>query len=207
MPPVSSSSLAASPAAEAHRLGRWFTAARREGLLALLLPEVWQMLCALLSFTCRDGARRFTVDQLGVALGLSREQALVRLDQLVQTEWQGAPLAVLERDAQGEITGAALAPLEILTGARAPLLTDTEPPLSALPVIPASSTLPKAHDLAASLEAVGLNPEQVERLVHQFPPERIQRQLDWLPARQARNPAALLIRAIEGDWGPPREAA
>src|SRR5688572_22478256 len=107
----SSSSPSSTPETPAFWLGRWFTAARREGLLALLTPEVWHTLSALLSFTCRDQQRVFTVDQLGVALGLSREQARTRLEQLTQIEWQGVPLATLEADRSGEIVGAVLAPI------------------------------------------------------------------------------------------------
>jgi hypothetical protein len=193
-------------APEPHRvwLGRWFTAARREGLLALLDPEVWHTLSALLSFTCRDGRRCFTVDQLGVALGHSREEALARLEQLIQTEWHGRPLAVLERDPQGEIVGAALAPIDVLAGAKAPLPAD---PVSSLPELTPLPEGPEPDALSGPLAAVGLNPEQIEWLRRSFPAARIRRQLDWLPQRQARNPAALLLKAIEGDWGPPREAA
>ena len=43
------------------------------------------------------------------------------------------------------------------------------------------------------------------QLLRAFPADRIRRQLNWLPARQARNPAAMLLRAVEQDWGPPRE--
>src|SRR3954469_16537795 len=90
------------PELTAVTLGRWFTAARREGLLALLAPEVWHTLSALLSFTNRDGRRVFTVDQLAIALGQSREVARARLDQLAVTPWRDEPLAVLEHDLTGE---------------------------------------------------------------------------------------------------------
>jgi hypothetical protein len=86
MTPRSLSSSHRAPPSEAHWLGRWFTAARREGLLALLPPDLWQTLCALLSFTSRDGRRSFTIDQLAVALGQPREQALSRLEALTRTE-------------------------------------------------------------------------------------------------------------------------
>src|SRR5690242_11868598 len=97
---------ASTPEPPAVWLGRWFTAARREGFLALLAPAEWQTLSALLSFTCRDGQRRFSVDQLAVAMGLPREQALTRLDRLTEQRWRDGPLALLERDSAGEIVGA-----------------------------------------------------------------------------------------------------
>lgn len=193
---------------EAYWLGRWFTSARREGLLALLAPEVWHTLSAILSFTSREGRRDFTLDQLAVALGQSREQARSRLETLTAIDWQGQPLATLERDREGEIAGAVLAPLEALAGARAP---QPEPPSAAdaAPVPAASDATPASQApkaaLAAELAAVGLDPDQIDGVLTGFPQERIRRQLDWLPARQARNPAALLIRAIEQNWSAPRE--
>jgi hypothetical protein len=192
------------PPAAAYTLGRWFTAARREGLLALLAPEVWHTLSALLSFTGRDGRREFTVDQLAIALGQSREQALARLDQLAQTEWRKEPLAVLERDLAGEIVGATLAPIDVLAGAKAPLPVEAPLPLPELAHGPDEGSSP---DLGGPLAAAGLNSDQIAGLLRRFPPERIRRQLDWLPQRRARNPAALLIRAIEDDWGAPREGS
>jgi hypothetical protein len=191
-------------APDAYWLGRWFTTARREGLLALLLPEVWHTLSALLSFTCRDGRREFTVDQLAVALGQPRERALARLEQLTETKWRDQPLATVDRDPHGEIRGATLAPVDVLAGKKAPLPADREPPILELPTGPEAG---EQDGLMPELQAVGLNPEQIEWLLKRFPRERLRRQLDWLPRRQARNPAALLIRAVEGDWGAPREAA
>jgi hypothetical protein len=189
---------------DAYWLGRWFTAARREGLLALLLPEVWHTLSAVLSFTCRDGRREFTLDQLAIALGQSREGARSRLEQLTETNWRDQPLATLERDLHGEIRGATLAPIVVLSGAKAPLPADRE---ALFPELPPGPEAGEQDDLVPELQAVGLNPDQINWLLKSFPRVCIRRQLDWLPRRQARNPAALLIRAIEADWGPPREAA
>jgi hypothetical protein len=203
MSSAASSLSVSDPAADAHRLGRWFAAARREGLLALLPPEVWHTLSAILSFTTREGRRAFTVDQLGLALGLSRDQAQVRLDQLEASQWRDEPLAVLERDREGEIIGATLAPIEVLAGAKAPVAPE---PLLPFPGFTPGPEAVVPDDLASALAAVGLNPEQIAWLMRSFPQERLRRQLDWLPQRQARNPAALLLKAIEGDWGPPREA-
>jgi hypothetical protein len=199
-PPVSTPN--ASPRPEARWLGRWFTAARRGGLLAMLPADVWHTLSAIVSFTSRDGRRDFSVDQLAVALGLSREQAIARLAQLAETRWQDQPLATLEHNTAGEVAGAVLAPIEALTGTRAPQPDEARPAAEAASVMDDDEG--KA-DLAAALATVGLDADQVDRLLESFPRPRIRRQLDWLPARQARNPAALLIRAVEQDWGPPRE--
>jgi hypothetical protein len=197
-----SSSFTPEPATEARWLGRWFTTVRRAGLLSLLPAEAWHTLSALLSFTCRDGGRRFTLDQLAIALGQSRATAEQRLDQLAETEWQGQPLARLERDPAGEVVGVQLAPIECLDRIAPP---EASGPTAADAGEPAPAAAPP--DLATDLERVGLDAEQIQSLLQRFPAERIRRQLDWLPHRQARNPAALLIRAIEQDWSAPREAA
>jgi hypothetical protein len=65
----------------------------------------------------------------------------------------------------------------------------------------------EGEGLNGELAAIGLNPAQVASLRRRFSRAEIRRQLSWLPARGARNPAALLIRAIEQDWDEPKEAA
>jgi hypothetical protein len=187
-------------ATEARWLGRWFTAARRAGLLALLPAEAWHTLSALLSFTRRDGGRSFTLEQLAIALGQSRATVAQRLTQLTEIEWHGEPLARVEHDPAGEVVGVQLASIECLDRIAPPdasVATPADPDASA-PSMPPPG-------LAADLERVGLDAEQIQSLLHRFSAERIRRQLDWLSQRQARNPAALLIRAIEQDWSAPRE--
>jgi len=191
-------------AQEAHTLGRWFAAARREGLLARLTPEAWQTLSALLSFTGRDGRRLFSLDQLAAALGQPREAAQSRLEQLLQTEWKGQPLVQLEVSPAGEPAGAVLAPLELLDRVEPAEFPPARATGSATDSRTAATAVTAAAGLAAELEAVGLLPVQSDRLLQEFGPERVRRQLQWLPARGARNPAALLIRSVEEDWEKPR---
>lgn len=209
-------------------VGRWFAAARRQGFLAAVPPEAWHTLSALLSFTCRDGRRLFTTDQLALSLAVSRSEALRRLEALEATQWQGQPLASLERDAEGEVAGAELDPADLLLRVQPSPTTPAAPvplPLPALLPQPAAAegTPPAGgvlHDhplvastglaspnLAAALLAVGLTAEQAERLLADYPVERVRRQLEWLPRRGARNPAAFLMRAVEGDWAAPKEDA
>jgi len=63
---------------------------------------------------------------------------------------------------------------------------------------------PHALGLRNRLLSLGVKSEQVEMLLAQYQPERIERQIAWLPARNARNPAAFLLSAIEKDYAPPR---
>src|SRR5689334_14874492 len=94
--------------AESVWLGRWFTGARREGLLSALPSEAWQTLSAILSFTTRDGRRVFSVDQLALALRESRETAEARLNALAEITWNEQALLTLERRGE-EIVGATVA--------------------------------------------------------------------------------------------------
>ena len=63
---------------------------------------------------------------------------------------------------------------------------------------------PHAPGLRNRLLSLGVKSEQVEMLLAQYKPERIERQIAWLPARNARNPAAFLLSAIEKDYASPR---
>jgi len=176
-------------------LARWFTGVRRDGFLACLGPEAWHTLSALLSFTRRDGGRRFTLDQFATVISQPRDEAARRLQALADTYWKGEPLAVLALDPAGQVREVALAPIERLA------VIDPEPASSGAHVV-ATSLLPGG--LTNQLVAVGLNPSQIDMLGRRFPEAAIRRQLEWLPARGARNPAALLIRAIEQDWDEPK---
>lgn len=184
---------------DAYWLGKWFTGARREGFLALLTPEAWHTLCAILSFTSRDGRRCFTLDQLAVALGQPREVAEQRLEQLATTQWRGQALLTVEFDRDGAVAGAVLANLEVFARVTTPEL---KPPRNE-PDRVADAMADSA--LRSELARIGLEVVQIDHLLSKFPAERIQRQLAWLPERDARNPAALLLRAIEQDWDAPRE--
>ena len=62
---------------------------------------------------------------------------------------------------------------------------------------------PDAWEVRSRLLAFGLKALQTDMLLARFDTERIRRQLDWLPARNARNPAAFLLAAIEKDYDPP----
>lgn len=218
----------ARPEPDSYLVGRWFAAARRQGLLAAVPPEAWHTLSALLSFTCRDGRRLFTVDQLALSLALPRAEALRRVGELETVQWQGQPLALLVRDAADEVEGAETAPADLLLRVQPPPSAlppaSLPPPVLQLPVSPVEvapgvGAAPAAGvsdeyldaaatpDLTTALLAVGLTAEQAERLLTDFPVERVRRQLAWLPRRSARNPAAFLVRAVEGDWAGPKEEA
>ena len=62
---------------------------------------------------------------------------------------------------------------------------------------------PQLKDLRRRLLNVGIASEQTESLLSGFEAERIERQLQWLPFRHARNPSAYLVAAIVGDYEEP----
>jgi hypothetical protein len=58
--------------------------------------------------------------------------------------------------------------------------------------------------LATRLIWLGVEARTVERLLAAYEPDRIERQLDWIGARRAKSPAALVVAAIDADYPPPR---
>ena len=57
-----------------------------------------------------------------------------------------------------------------------------------------------------ALLAVGVSEQDVRQLLAEFPIESIEAQLEWLPARGARNPGRFLTAAIRGDYAPPERS-
>lgn len=68
---------------------------------------------------------------------------------------------------------------------------------------PDEAPLSRQDQLVLKLIEIGVSNRKAENMVHHFPPERIQRQLDWLPHRSARRPASMIIAAIENDYDEP----
>lgn len=199
-----------SPSPDTRGLVRWFTSVRQSGLLAALSPESWQVLCALLSFLTREGQCRFTEEQLAFALGLSREEVGRWLEALAGEQWNGEPLLIRELDTHGEVCGVFLTSPDMFTalapqeGGIPASVPDPSPP-GQQTARPPCSEYPSGKSLEEQLVAVGLYPDQIDRLLDGNSPEQIQCQLEWLPFRRANNPAAYLVRAIEGNWAAPRE--
>ncbi|MGC4044871.1 MAG: hypothetical protein QM758_13845 [Armatimonas sp.] len=54
------------------------------------------------------------------------------------------------------------------------------------------------------LRDAGLPRETVDALLEEYGHEACQRQLEWLPLREAKNPARYLAAAIKDNYGPPR---
>jgi len=55
----------------------------------------------------------------------------------------------------------------------------------------------------ARCRSIGVVSTVTDILLEKYPPDYLQQQLDWLPARQPRDPAAMLVSAIQEGWACP----
>ena len=81
-----------------------------------------------------------------------------------------------------------------------PSLPMNTPSPSPSPSIPIASS---HADLRRDLAAWGVPAELIVRLLSDHDPARIRSQLDWLPLRNAHDPARFLVAAIQKDYAPP----
>lgn len=85
----------------------------------------------------------------------------------------------------------------------------TEPftePANSLPMNTPSTSIPSAGshaDLRRDLAAWGVPADLIARLLADHDPAKIRNQLDWLPLRNANDPARFLVAAIHKDYAPP----
>lgn len=61
------------------------------------------------------------------------------------------------------------------------------------------------EDLVEKLKEVGVSDKATLEIMAKYTQKIIQNQLNYLPYRQAKNPAGLLVQAIRGDWSAPKE--
>ncbi len=71
---------------------------------------------------------------------------------------------------------------------------------------PDDAVLSEREELVLDLVEVGIGLRKANHLVDSYPESLIRRQLDWLPKRNARRPAPLLIAAIEHNYDAPAYA-
>jgi len=63
-----------------------------------------------------------------------------------------------------------------------------------------------ALERRARLTALGVPGRKADELLAAYSAEKVDRQLEWLPLRQAKNPARLIVAAIENDYRAPSVA-
>jgi len=67
----------------------------------------------------------------------------------------------------------------------------------------AASADPKALEARSGLLIAGVMKEQADRLIAEYGIDQILKQLVWLPYRHAKNPARLIVAAVEDDYEEP----
>jgi hypothetical protein len=100
---------------------------------------------------------------------------------------------------------------EAVPAVAVPFEVPSEAPQASVPPEVASTwgeeptAAPVDEALLAQLVAIGVAERKARKLVAAKSAEVIRQQIEWLPHRKAINPAAMLIRSIEGNYGQPSE--
>jgi hypothetical protein len=205
-------------------------ALRTSGLLAVLDDAEARTLLALLSCLSPNGEARAAAFQVAEVLGTYERDARSRLDRLAAAIWRGGPVVL--RSEHGTLPPSyAVAPGLLADKHTQPEPEVTVLPIPAAgreAVVQASRAayaVPRAEAEAAVAEqlgipafadsdspegeawrglmAAGVPKEQARELVDEYPAEEILRQLEWLPARNAREPARFIVAAIRERYGQP----
>lgn len=202
-------------------------ALRTSGLLNALEPDAVKSLLFLLTFLTPEGRPHASLFHLAEAMQLSHSKVQSRMQHLGQGKWKKEPIVIESKSENGYIAYSLNPRLISYRSAPEPEQMPAPRTSSRERVIEYSRqhyARPRAevervvagqlgHDeqeseaerrLRYRLENNGLNSEQARALVLSHDPEVIERQLDWLPHRQAKNPAGYLVAAIEGNYDEPR---
>jgi hypothetical protein len=208
-------------------------ALRTSGLLALLPDEAAKSLLALLTYLTPNGDIHPSVPEVAAALNVSGRQAHDRLRRLAAVRWQGEPLAVevpretgmdafilspaivANREASTLPTDAMNLPLPLPPSSREAVIAhsrsayatpraEAERMVAAqLGIEPEEFADTPEGEAHRRLYAYGVPREIIKQLIADYPLDRIQRQIGWLPRRHAKSPGRFLVAAIENDYAPP----
>lgn len=204
---------------------------RTSGLLSLLSDRQARILLTLLTFLSANGEVRATAQQVAQALGVPVPLASLWLSGLAWRRFQGVHLIYRIERAEGYPVYAlswqfidryrSQHPDEYVNGRPAPIATREE----VLAHSRSTYARPRAEVEREVLEQLGYSPEEmaptpegllrrrlrglkleredIQFLIETYGTERIQRQLDWLPERRAKNQARYLLAAVKGDYPGP----
>lgn len=202
-------------------------ALRTSGLLHHLEPDALKSLLFLLTFLTPEGRPQASLFHLAEAMQLSNGKARSRMQRLSKSEWNEEPIVIESKSENGYIAYS-LNPRLISYCSAAEPEQSSAPLASSRERVIEYSRQHYAHPRAEverivagqlgqdekeseaerrlryRLENNGLNSEQARALILSHDPEVIERQLEWLPYRQAKNPAGYLVAAIEADYDEPR---
>jgi hypothetical protein len=202
---------------------------RTTGLLHFLSPEDLKSLLYLLTFITPEGHCQVSLPILTSAMQVSSSKVKARMHRLSEMKWQDEPLIIQVPHESGLFTYSLhphLVAYEHLTVSEQhptpPLRTVSRnqiiaysrshyarPRAEVEKIIAAQlgqdiEETVEQRKLRYRLENVGLTSEQATEVVLTHSPDVIAQQLDWLPFRNAKNPAGYLLAAIEGGYGEPR---
>jgi hypothetical protein len=208
-------------------------ALRTSGLLAALPDAEAKSLLWLLTYLRPDGRVEASVAELVAAMNTGEGKVRARMDRLAQVRWLDSPVTTLvKRDngldcyvlAQHLVSERQVqqpspepeSPRRLPAGRQAIVAHSRAAyarpraevermileQLGHQPRAADTDTGPNA-ETRRKLLALGVLREQADLLLMNYPLERIERQIAWLPYRHAKNPARLLIAAIEHDYEPP----
>ena len=210
-------------------------ALRTSGLLLRIPAEDLRTLLLMLTFLHPNGNVQPSVTELAAAMRVPQAVARHRLRQLANFKWQDRPVVhelrresgldaftpsprILGTETVAEVPH--VSPPPILAAGRDAVLAhsratyarprqeveDEIAQRNGWRPIGAAVVQEDASETVRRLQAIGIGRFEAAGLVEEFGEEKVNRQMDWLPLRGARDPARYLVAAVRGGYAPPREA-
>jgi len=201
---------------------------RTSGLLAQLSGEDLKSLLLLLTFAHPNGHVQPSLAELSEALGQSWIRTAGRMRRLERFLWHGRPAAyrlhresglhayapsprILGTEIEPEGVGSSTAPALAPAGKEAAIAHSRAAYARPRAEVEAEIARLNGWDVKEAVELpevralrlLGVPGWQAEELLERCGPERVRQQVEWLPYRSARDPARLLVAAIQGDYAPP----
>ena len=191
-----------------------------KGLMKITPPS---LMCYLMML--KSGKTSFKLLFLAEELNWPLERTRRSLKELASIQWEGLPLIEMIKNkqrAQGRFTPNYYQ-LMFRPTPEFPGTAQVEKPSSPKTIPPPRSKPPRLNSscclnknnkqqtkvvgesLAQKLKKVGVSDKAIAEILRNYAKEIIQNQLLYLPYRQAKNPAGLLVQAIKGDWSAPKE--
>ena len=206
---------------------------RESGFLMALPPEDLKSFLVMLTFLSPNGRCIVMVQQLATAFHLSPKKTRVRMNRLVDYRWLDQPIIRYHRAESGVETYALLpgflpvveeriqplpqpvlksvgreAVVEHSRRKYARTREEVEAEIAQLnnwkPIGEKAKPLdPHTAKVREALIAAGLMTQQADDLLDSYDILLIERQLKWLPLREARSPVGFLLSAIKNDYEAP----
>jgi hypothetical protein len=215
-----------SPAARLHLTAH----ARTRGFIRVLSGHQARVMLVLMSSLTTNGSTAVTPTQVARALGIPTPVAAVWLRQLSHTRFDGNP--IVERlSFESGLTVYTLSashihhvnhpakedpPVIQLAAGRDRVLAHVrsryavrksdavKEVMTQLGLHPEELTEQADADVWRELRYLRIRRDDIKSLIATFGPERIRRQLHWLPQRRAKSRSRTLVTSLMENWGPPK---